>query len=361
LLILLFILQQVKKRVNKIFAFYIGIAAFWSFSSFMLHLDGVKAEQTLLWNQILVVALVWTLVAYYHFTRAYTNQPGGRGLYIGYITMVIVAIFAFSGNIVEYSYVENGTLVHNLGASLYFIMAVSLTFAGLIFAQLIRKYRRSTDPTDRNRTMYLLAGWSVLVVLTLTNGIKPLDRLPLDHMGSLINALIISYAISKFHLLNISLVLRRGISYAILSIFIVGVAALYVTFGNIYFVELPATLTISVSTIFVLLLVVAARPLTRLVEKNIDRLFYQQTYDSRQALLSFSYKMSNILELDELAHELLPSLNDTLHIKKSELLFQDNESGEFIIHYTHPTLDEEPTKSDEETNDKLILNPDKAE
>jgi diguanylate cyclase (GGDEF)-like protein len=324
----------------------------------MLHLDGEPAEKTLLWNQILVVALVWTLVAYYHFARAYTNQPGGRGLYIGYITVVLIAVFAFSGNIVEFSYVENGTLVHNLGVSLYFIMAVSLTFAGLIFAQLIRKYRSSTDPTDRNRTMYLLAGWSVLVVLTLTNGIPPLDGLPLDHMGSLINALIISYAISKFHLLNISLVLRRGISYAILSIFIVGVAALYVTFGYKYFVDLPMILTISVSTIFVLLLIVAARPLTRLIEKNIDRLFYQQTYDSRQALLSFSYKMSNILELDELANELLPSLNDTLHIKKSELLFQDNESGEFIIHYTHPTLDEEPTKSDEETNDKLILNPD---
>ena len=37
LLLLFFIIQNVKKRANKVFAYYIGIAAFWSFSSFMLH------------------------------------------------------------------------------------------------------------------------------------------------------------------------------------------------------------------------------------------------------------------------------------------------------------------------------------
>ncbi|UCG54217.1 MAG: hypothetical protein JSV32_06390, partial [Dehalococcoidia bacterium] len=58
IILLLFISQQAQKKANKLFAYYIGIAAFWSFSSFMLHLDGVADEQTLLWNQVLVVALV---------------------------------------------------------------------------------------------------------------------------------------------------------------------------------------------------------------------------------------------------------------------------------------------------------------
>lgn len=350
-ILLVFILQQVQRRANKIFAFYIGIAAFWSFSSFMLHLDGVPAEQTLLWNQILVVALAWTLIAYYHFVRAYTNQPGGRGVYFGYIVLVLLAGFAFSGNIIEYSYVTDGTLYHELGASLYFLMAFMLTYASFIFFQLIRKYRDSTDPIDRNRTMYLLAGWSVLVMLTLTNAIPSLAGMPLDHMGSLINALIISYAISRFHLLNIRLVARRGLSYITLVGFIVGVAALYIFFGYKYLTDQPMIFTVSLSTIFVLLLVIAARPLSNLVENNIDRLFYRRNYDSRKALLSFNDKMGNILDLDELAKELLPSVTGTLHISRSELLFQDNKSGDFKVHYAHPKQDKEP-------EDELSLNPD---
>ncbi len=350
-ILLVFILQQVQRRANKIFAFYVGIAAFWSFSSFMLHLDGVRAEQTLLWNQILVVALVWTLIAYYHFVRSYTNQTGGRGLYIGYIILVLLAVFAFSGNIIEYSYVTDGTLYHELGASLYFLMAFMLIYAGAIFVQLIRKYRSSTDPIDRNRTMYLLAGWSVLALLTLTNGIPALAGLPLDHMGSLINALIISYAISRLHLLNIRLVARRGLSYFILVGFIVGVAALYITFGYTFFAEKPMILTVSLSTLFILLLIIAARPISNLVERNIDRLFYRRTYDYRRALLSFNDKMGNILDLDALAKELLPSITGTLHVSKSELLFQDDKSGDFKVHYAYPGSDNEP-------NSEISLNPD---
>ncbi|MFH1662729.1 MAG: diguanylate cyclase, partial [Chloroflexota bacterium] len=350
-ILLVFILQQVRGRANKIFAFYIGIAAFWSFSSFMLHLDGVPAEQTMLWNQILVVALVWTLIAYYHFVRAYTNQPGGRGLYIGYIVLVFLAGFAFSGNIIEYSYVTDGTLYHGLGASLYFIMAVSLTYAGAIFVQLIKKYRSSSDPIDRNRTMYLLAGWSVLAILTLTNGIPSLAGLPLDHMGSFINALIISYAISRLHLFNIRLVARRGLSYFILAVFIIGITALFITLGFKYFADQPMIFIILVSTLFVFLITMTSRPLTGMIEENIDRLFYRKNYDSRRALLGFKDKMGNILDLDELAKELLPSITGTLHVSRSELLFQDNKSGDFKVHYAYPKQDKEP-------EDKLSLNPD---
>ncbi|UCE97198.1 MAG: diguanylate cyclase [Dehalococcoidia bacterium] len=351
LVLLLFISQQAQKRANKLFAYYIGIAAFWSFSSFMLHLDGVTDSQTLLWNQILVVALVWALIAYYHFIKVYTKQKSNRGLFAGYLILIVIAVFSFSGNVVDYAEVREGLLNYSLGNSLFFIIAISLTFAAAIFIRLFKKYRASTDPIDRNRTAYLLAGWSVLVVLTLTNAIPAWRGLPLDHIGNLINAFIISYAISRFHLLNIRMVVRRGLAYAILALFIVSVSVLYVRFGYSFFEGQSMITTISVSTIFILLLVFAARPLTRLLEVNIDRLFYQTTYDVRQALLSFSDKMGNILDLDELAKELLPSVVGTLKISKTDLLFQDNQSGDFVVAYSYP----EP---DEEDESKFVLSPD---
>jgi diguanylate cyclase (GGDEF)-like protein len=337
--------------VNKIFAYYIGVAAFWSFSSFMLHLDGAPAEQALIWFQILTVVLIWTLIAYYHFVRAYTNQAGGKGLYVGYIILAILAGFTFSGNVVEYAYVTDGTLDLKFGGSLYVIAAISLLFAGAIFVQLIKKYRSSIDPIDRNRTMYLMAGWSVLVILTLTNAIPSLAGLPLDQMGSLINALIISYAISRFHLLNIRLVARRGLTYSILGSLVIGTIALYIALGFEYFADQPMAFVISVSTLFFFLIIIASRPLTNLIEKNIDRLFYRGSYNSRIALLNFNDKMGNILDLDELAKELLPSITGSLQISRSELLFQDNQSGDFKARYAHP-------EQGKELENEISLNPD---
>ncbi|GAI25585.1 unnamed protein product, partial [marine sediment metagenome] len=48
-------------------------------------------QQALLWNELLVAALLWTAVSYYHFVRAYNNKPGGIGLYLGY-TCVLAEI-----------------------------------------------------------------------------------------------------------------------------------------------------------------------------------------------------------------------------------------------------------------------------
>ncbi len=349
-ILLIFAMQQIQRRTNKIFAFYIAIAAFWSFSSFMLHLDAPR-EQTLLWNQILVVALIWTLIAYYHFVRAYTNKAGGLGLYVGYAMLVILAGLSLSGYIIEYSYVVDGTLYHNLGASLYFLTGISLTYAGAVIILLVRKYRSSTDPIDRNRTMYLVAGWSILALLTMTNAIPRLAGLPLDHIGSLINALIISYAISRFHLLNISLVARRGLLYFILIVAAVGVSTASVMLSYEFIADQPIIYIILFIAMAVLLIVLVARPLTRLVGEWVDRLFYRKTYDYRKALLNFSDKMGNILDLDELAKELLPAIANSLHVTKAELLFQDSDSGDFKVQYAYP-------KPKDEADDVLSFNTD---
>jgi diguanylate cyclase (GGDEF)-like protein len=61
--------------------------------------------------------------------------------------------------------------------------------------------------------------------------------------------------------------------------------------------------------------------------------------------------MGNILDLDELAKELLPAINGTLHVTRSELLFQDDRSGDFKVHYAYPEHDNEDKK-------EISLNPD---
>ncbi|MFC1865453.1 diguanylate cyclase [Chloroflexota bacterium] len=335
IILLVFILQQIQNRVNKLFAMYIGIAAFWSFTSFMLHLD-YPAAQTLFWNQLLVVALVWALIAYYHFVRGYTNKTGGIWLYAGYAILAVVAGLSFSGYIVEYSYVENGVLKHELGNSLFILMGIMLFYAGAVIIQLIRKYRTSTDPTDRNRTMYLIFGWNILVIFTLTNAIESAAAFPLDHMGSLVNALIISYAISKFQLLNIRLVVRRGLLLLMLFLAVIGVSIGTVVLGSNLIDGEINWFAVLFYTLVVLLLIAATRPLGRWAEQRIDRMFYRKTYDHRWILTNFSDKMSNILDLDELSRQLLPALTSALEVTKSEIIFQDTDSGDFKKQYAYP-------------------------
>ena len=94
-----------------------------------------------------------------------------------------------------------------------------------------------------------------------------------------------------------------------------------------------------------------ARPLRHFVQELIDRFFYRETYQYRQALLTFSKKMGNIINLDELASEMLPAVTKALNITQAKLLFEDVNSGDFTTQFTYPEVEED-------SNDKLRLNVD---
>ncbi len=328
-------LTQAKRKVNQYFVYFLAVAGLWSFSSFMLHLDA-PAEQTLLWNQILVVLLVWTLIAYYKFTLVYTENKNNIILYAGYLGLIALAVLSLSGYIVEYSYVVDGVVYYSLGYTQYIISGLGVALSALVIALLGGKYRRSNDPVQRNRTLYLVAGWCVLVALTLTNIIPSVQHLPLDHLGSFINALIITYAISRFNLLDIKMALRVFLAYTFTAVLIAGISTGAILLVFRLFPGQPQAGLILFGAVIVLLLATVARPLKQAIQLAVDMIFYPTTYKSRQILQDFKSKMGHILNLEELADEMLPSLCDALKIEWAWLMLQVEESGEYKVRYTWP-------------------------
>jgi len=354
IVLLVLTLPSIERRINRVFACYLAIAAAWSFTSFMLHLNAFP-QQALFWNEVLVVALIWTSIAYYHFIRAYNNKPGGIGLYLGYGFLLVLAVLCLSGYIVQYSYVIDGVLYHSLGNSIYFIGAISLFIAGAVIFQLIKRYRSSTDPAGRNRTVYLMTGWGILVASAYTNLIPAVAGLPVDHVGSLINVLIISYAISRFHLLDVRFVARRGLAYLLVIICLVGIYIGAILLGHRFFPDRPLYTVLLLTSGLVLLLALVARPLRYVIQEKVDRFFYRETYDYRQILFTFSDKISNVLDLGELAQSILDPIVKAMHIKQAALLLPEIESGDFNTQFIQRAAPKEPLTKLRFTSDSPIV------
>ena len=263
----------------------------------------------------------------------------------------MLAVLCLSGYIVQYSYVIDGVLYHSLGSSIYFIGAISLFIAGAVIFQLIKRYRSSTDPAGRNRTVYLMTGWGILVTSAYSNLISAVAGFPVDHVGSLINALIISYAISRFQLLDIKLVARRGLAYFLVIICLVGVYIGAILLGHRFFPDRPLYSVLLLASGLALLLALLARPLRYVIQETVDRFFYRETYDYRQALLRFNIRMGNIINLTELADEMLPTISKALRIPQAKLLFEDISSGDFTTQFAYP-------KVKDKSSDELRFNVD---
>ncbi len=350
--VFIFAVQQIKKQVNRAFVYYLGLAAFWSFTSFMVRFTTAPGL-ALFWNRILVVALIGTLVAYYHFVRLYSGHRPGIGTNLGYLILPVMLVLSLATPwFIESSHVVDGTIIHTLGPGVYAIGVISLIYTVSVLYFLRGKYRHSRDPIDRNRTSYLLAGWTILAPMAYTNLLPVLKGFPLDHIGSFINVAIIAYAITRYDLLDVRLVARRGLGWIMMIVFYGGIYTGLVYAGLNFLSEVSSVIVVVSASVFVLLLFAMTRPLRKMLEEVVDRLFYRNTYDYRQALAQFGLKMGGNLNLDELAKELLPMLANAINISKSYLLLRDRESGDLKSLYYYPSTEEQ---MDEE---RIVFDPD---
>jgi hypothetical protein len=110
------VLQQAKRRVDKVFALFLFASAAWSFSSFMLVFDpSASSGRLIFWNEMVFTAIPWVAVSYYHFVRVFNNKRAGIGVYLGYAVVLTVLVLNLSGLVVKSASLVDGFLIHDIG------------------------------------------------------------------------------------------------------------------------------------------------------------------------------------------------------------------------------------------------------
>jgi signal transduction histidine kinase len=329
--------QSTWRRARYSFIAYLGVAMIWSFSSLMLHANFFP-QYTMQWHVVLLIALFSTWIIYYNFVRSFTNQKSmGVLLLAGYGVIVLFAVLTALGHVIESTYVADGMLYWKATSLLYlFNVPTGVLFFGLAAIMLMRHYRSTSDYVERNRTVYLLIGFSIMLLFLFSNVSSLLSRYPIDHFGNLVNAFFITYAIVKYRLLDIRVVIRRGLVYSVLTI---GITATYLVLLfslYTYFHAWTDYTALGAAAGLALIFAIVFQPLRDATQRWVDRLFYRGTYDYRQTLLTFSQRMSNVLDLDELAVNMLYPVTRALYAKRAFLLLPEVEDDDFATRFVQP-------------------------
>jgi len=330
-------------KVHKVFILYLTVSMLSSFSSFVLHADFFPA-QTLHWNRTLLMLGGSVPVIYYHFISVFFYKSVRKRTHLGYAALIVLTIFASQGGMLKTSYVVEGVLYHQFDASFYLLVALGAIFQIMAVYYLVLELRRATDPQDKNRIGYLLTAALIWIVFMLTNLSPVLANYSIDHIGNIANALIISYAILRYDLLNIKLVARRTLAYLIVIMSLAGIYVSAILLGHSLFPDQPLYIILLFASGLALLLALLARPLRYTIQEWVDRFFYRGTYYYRQTLLNFSSRMGNLINLNELADEMLPTISKALRTSKAELLLEDTSSGNFTTQFAYPKVKAKPSE-----------------
>jgi len=278
-------LRDRRNWMRRTFSIYLGISIIWSLSSFMLVSDVLG--QTRLWGGMMLLSGSSVMVAYYHFVSALVEERGGTPVKIGYGVIGVVLLPLVALGYIPHSISAAGGVVNiEYGSFLGLISSVGGTFFILSVVRLVKRYRALTDRAGRNQVIYLLAGLALLMAFAARSAVPPTPVYPLEHIGHLANSVLIAYAITRHKLLDIKLVLRKGLVYSSVSVFVT--AAFLLLLLALQNVVQSWTSAAGIVTVLAMAFGMSwlLNPMRMFVQKGVDRLFYGETYEYRELVLS---------------------------------------------------------------------------
>ena len=330
---LLFIVLRTRprNRDTQAFALYLLCPAFRSFSSLMMVLGGLAGSPTF-WNRLLTLGFLAGPLAFFHFTRVFSRtQRFKRFVHIGCICFVGLSILTFLGYMASDIRIDNGLVHYKPGPGLIGAAIYGYFFTGLALFLLLRQYLKEKDPTYRNRISYLLSGIILVALGSFLNLIPAIGKYPIDVLTTIISALLITYAILRYQLLDITVVVRKGLLYAIPTA-IIGAGYFLIVFLAVNLLQaFVGPQVFFLSLLVAAITAVVIQPLRNRVQAWVDKLFFREKYDASLMLQRLSRTAASVLDLDRLTNMILDEVAATMHIARAAFFLRQEEGGDYRL------------------------------
>ena len=331
-LFIVLIFNRPWQRQHKLFAWFLAAAMLWSLTDFLFRSDFLMQDKLLL-AKVTLCFFVWGAVQLHYFLFSFYGDfrfPSAYVLMAMLFALVLTRIpesIAIDNGVVP----DYGIWIVPLALSLYVLLGRDIYF-------LWQKLSVLTDPAARNQLVYLLLGTSTLILFA-SSGLSLFGReFPISHVGSLLNAVILIYAVLKHRLLDMRFVLRQGLVFSTLAGLLLATFMLW-----LFLIHRGLGFEISFTSTFVAALLTAASAAgfwyqaRHFLYRKVDQVFYRESYDYRVKLFDFvRHKISGVFSLQELGGELLPLLVKTLNCRQSYLLLSETGGGDFVALFAEP-------------------------
>ncbi len=329
------VVKKTRTREIRSFVVYLAISLISAIGIFML-LSGAFIGQTRILAIVPPLFGIMVAISYYHFICNFTHKAGRLAVWLGYAAVALILLPLFlMGYIPQSVQLTNTGLDINYGAFIYLLSPMGFGYIFLSIVLLIKRYKFLSDPLEKSRLLYLFIGIAITILFSIREGIPPLPRFPLSQVGHFCNALIITYVIMRYQLLDIRLVLKRGLVYtgitSVLAGLFVGVVYLFQEFVS----DWSQTAIIATVVVVAIVLSLSFNLLRNVMEKAVNIIFYGHNYDYRKMVMNFTQRMSNVLDLNQLAEAMLQPISRALSTNQVSLLLADNGyySSRFAIRF----------------------------
>jgi diguanylate cyclase (GGDEF)-like protein/putative nucleotidyltransferase with HDIG domain len=341
-LFVILLYNQPWQRRQRLFLLLLIPAISWSLSDIFFRSDFLTPYKFLLIG-IGVCLVIWMLVQFHYFICSFYRSERIK-IPLAYLFLVATIVLAALGHIPSNVEVTASGINVDYGPWIIAIGLLFLSTAGIkdIYS-LIRKYKLSPNPEERNQIVYLLASIAMLTVFIFSSITPRGGEFPVSHIGNLIVACILTYAVVTHRLLDIRVVFRRALIYVVLYGGGVGMVVLIFWLAHrLIGFELDSAslaLTMGLGIPAILYCVYKVRDLW---QRKVEEAFIGARYSYRKQLSQFIIKIHDIPSLEQLGSELISLIAQSFDCRRACLLLPQAENEGFSARFTYPPVKDNP-------------------
>ena len=324
-----------KETLNRSFAFASICIGLWCLNSYALFIAQDPASAKAL-GILLSIGMLFTPPAVLIFAFVLTGYDAKvRRKYTipALIVSGIFTIFSYSASMTgEFIKVGWKYSPQMKSPYLYFMVYSAVCLLISIFI-VINKYISTNSIKTRNQLKLMFIGMGIGCGFALTNYIASfgIKFYPIGALGPIVYTMFVAYAILKYQLMDIQVIIRRSLIYAVLTLSVVVVYSILVglSTGVLARIGIEGSGDWLIHAFAGALSAVLFLSVKDRIQNIIDRVFFKEKYDNRSILTGFSQEISSIRSIQGLIVMLVQRITDILHIDKGFLMLYDEEHAIF--------------------------------
>ena len=309
--------------------------SFWSFAYFFW-LSSKNPTDALFWARALMAGAVFLPVTSYHHViqlLGVTSKSKEKLIKWGYLCTVILLLFAPTNFMVPsvsrklaFEYWPNpGPAFH-----IHLLM-----YCGSACGSIVELYRAYKNSTGRRRVHSKIL--LVAISFAYLGGTTNYDlwyEIPVPPLGNIAVSVYIgvfAYAILAYRLLDIEVIFKKSLIYALLLTALLVPCFLVVVWGQKLAFD-TINYTFSMATLLLFIIIGFLFPKIRFrTEEALERVLFQKRVDYRETLLRSSREMVSIVDLQNLSNSLVKTVSRALATETASLYLLDEIKGVYNL------------------------------
>ncbi|MCX6355494.1 MAG: ATP-binding protein [Candidatus Aureabacteria bacterium] len=333
--------------LNKMFCIFSLNIALWAFIVIMLLVN--RNDQRMLTWAPLTYAVAFFLppnFMLFAFTLSQKQLTYRYKIIIPYLLAGVMCIVALSPlHIKGYRIDATGEMDVIYGNALPLFLAYFTLLMGWTLYYL---YSRIVYYSGMKRLQfqYLFFGTAIFTILAICTGlIAPLLRLTSNELASLSPcfALIwvgfVAYAIGKYRLMDIAIVIKSTTMYALLTACITAGYVCVVLLTSWLFGGMRGLQSLIAAMISAFLIAFAFIPLKEAIQTFIDKILFKNRYDHRKILGNLSKALTSIININELLAHIIMIITKAMDITAGAFYLPEASGNAYVPRATQGNID----------------------